>query len=354
MALESGTSIEDLNPSWPVNTDLISAGDDHLRLIKNVMKATFPGSGGNGFNIPITATEVEINHLAGITEDITTSLTAITSDIGDLQTGKVNKTDYDTEIAAINTELDTKLNITDAPNVAGITKNLVIRSDGTAQNVVITADTVSTEKTTFEPFIARSISKTVNLAASGLLGLDTGSAAASTWYYVWIISNGTDISAILSLSSTNPTMPTGYIYKARVGSCYNMSDSKIRKYVQKGKLVNYKSSKVLIASGRQGSTPTTWYAASLLTSVPPTAIACSAIIFDSSSTGTTALAESSSCSTDSASYGTNPPLYRSTSGTTSTSAELIIPLDADTNLYYMSTDASANNSKLFVTGYTEL
>ena len=45
MALETGTYIDDLNTANPVGaTDPKSAGDDHLRLIKSVLKSTFPNA----------------------------------------------------------------------------------------------------------------------------------------------------------------------------------------------------------------------------------------------------------------------------------------------------------------------
>jgi microcystin-dependent protein len=59
MALESGTYISDLNASNPVSTDALSAADDHLRLIKSTVKATFPSVSG-----AITATHTEINAVA--------------------------------------------------------------------------------------------------------------------------------------------------------------------------------------------------------------------------------------------------------------------------------------------------
>lgn len=59
MALETGTYISDLNASNPVSTDGLSAADDHLRLIKSTVKATFPNVTG-----AITATHTEINAVA--------------------------------------------------------------------------------------------------------------------------------------------------------------------------------------------------------------------------------------------------------------------------------------------------
>jgi len=51
----------------------------------------------------------------------------------------------------------------------------------------------------------------VDQTISGVLGLDTGLVAESTWYYFFIImkEDGTT-SAIMSTSSTTPTLPTGY------------------------------------------------------------------------------------------------------------------------------------------------
>ena len=42
MGLESPTYIDDLNSSWPLATDQKSQGDDHIRNLKAVLKASFP------------------------------------------------------------------------------------------------------------------------------------------------------------------------------------------------------------------------------------------------------------------------------------------------------------------------
>ena len=44
MALESGTYIKDLVSTNPPGTDSISQGDDHLRLIKSTIQASFPSN----------------------------------------------------------------------------------------------------------------------------------------------------------------------------------------------------------------------------------------------------------------------------------------------------------------------
>ena len=56
MPLETGTSISDLVSTNPAATDGIVQGDDHIRLLKTVLKTTFPSITG-----PVTATQTELN-----------------------------------------------------------------------------------------------------------------------------------------------------------------------------------------------------------------------------------------------------------------------------------------------------
>jgi trimeric autotransporter adhesin len=45
MTIETAIYVADLDPVQPPDSDLVAEGDDHLRLIKNVLLATFPGRG---------------------------------------------------------------------------------------------------------------------------------------------------------------------------------------------------------------------------------------------------------------------------------------------------------------------
>lgn len=87
--------------------------------------------------------------------------------------------------------------------------------------------------------ITTSYPLTIDITLSGAGGLDTGAEAASTWYYIWAIYNpSTDtISGMLSTSSSNPTMPAGYSYKALLGAVYNDSGSNFLRFNQVGKSV---------------------------------------------------------------------------------------------------------------------
>jgi len=81
MPLEGTTTIDGLNTSWPLNGDGVNEGDDHLRQEKIVLKTMLPGITGNGLSIPVTATEVEMNYLIGVSSAIQTQLDAITASI---------------------------------------------------------------------------------------------------------------------------------------------------------------------------------------------------------------------------------------------------------------------------------
>ena len=56
MGLETGTYINSLNASNPTTSDNVAQGDDHLRLLKSTIKASFPNVTG-----AVTATHTAIN-----------------------------------------------------------------------------------------------------------------------------------------------------------------------------------------------------------------------------------------------------------------------------------------------------
>lgn len=73
----------------------------------------------------------------------------------------------------------------------------------------------------FTTLIKLSSTLTVDITASGALGLDTGAEASNTWYYVYLIAktDGT-VSAVLSVTNENVTgsitLPTGYTLKRQL------------------------------------------------------------------------------------------------------------------------------------------
>jgi hypothetical protein len=171
--------------------------------------------------------------------------------------------------------------------VQGTFKNLQSSATGLSATVTVTADEISVENGSSAYVTLRAASLSINSAGAGANGLDTGTLAASTWYSVWVIWNGTTAAGLVSLSTTAPTMPSGYTHKARVGWIF--TDGSVNKYplsfTQYGRRIQLKiaagsnvTAAILIASGVAGSiTAPTWVAVAVRSttptngSIPPTA-----------------------------------------------------------------------------------
>lgn len=99
MALESGTYINSLNASNPAATDGIAQADDHMRLIKSTIKASFPGVTG-----AVNSTHTELNALDGFTGTV--------DDLNyakDLRATGVTSTEFDTldgVLSSLQTQID--------------------------------------------------------------------------------------------------------------------------------------------------------------------------------------------------------------------------------------------------------
>lgn len=105
MALESGTYIDSLSSSNPASTDGLGQADDHIRLVKSTIKATFPNVAGaatadhtelstlDGFtgtaadhnllsgNAAAGVTSTHVGHLNGVSSNIQTQLNALSTSI---------------------------------------------------------------------------------------------------------------------------------------------------------------------------------------------------------------------------------------------------------------------------------
>ena len=68
MGLESATYISELVSANPTATDAISQGDDHLRMLKTVLKTQFSGLSGT---TAVSSSEAEMNILDGVTASTT-------------------------------------------------------------------------------------------------------------------------------------------------------------------------------------------------------------------------------------------------------------------------------------------
>ena len=166
MALESAGFISALNSANPAASDGLSQGDDHLRLIKACLLATFP----NWTAVALASTQAQLD--AAVTAANTTlpaRFPVVTADIaaGAVTTAKI-------AAGAVVTASITNANITTALIApANITTALIANANITTAliaNSNITTALIADTNVTY--------GKIQNVAAAKLLGNPTGSAAA--------------------------------------------------------------------------------------------------------------------------------------------------------------------------------
>lgn len=165
--------------------------------------------------------------------------TATTQTTGDNTTKIATDAFVQQEIAAATASISSGV-----VGIKGAFSNLSLSTTGSSATITATADEVLTTNGSGAYHKASSVSLSISGASAGANGLDTGTIAASTWYYVFVIWNsGTNTTAgLISLSATAPTLPAGYAYFARIGAI--LTDGTANKYplaiTQKGNSVDYK------------------------------------------------------------------------------------------------------------------
>ena len=96
MGLETGTYIDSLNSSNPTATDAVSQGDDHIRLIKSTVKATFPN-----LSNAVTSTHTELNLLDGVTANTTELNYVDVATLGTVEASKAVTADANKDITGV-------------------------------------------------------------------------------------------------------------------------------------------------------------------------------------------------------------------------------------------------------------
>jgi hypothetical protein len=85
-------------------------------------------------------------------------------------------------------------------------------------------------------------------------GSDSGALLlASTWYHCYMISTGNTVDFLFSTSATSPTMPTGYIYKRRIGSAKTDGASLFVGFIANGGYFQWQVPTADIASTNPGT-----------------------------------------------------------------------------------------------------
>ena len=125
--------------------------------------------------------------------------------------------------------------------LTGAISGLMITNDATSPNTKI--DVTANFIGTVVPSGTMGIDCTTSSLPAGN-DLDAGSLVAGTWYYIWVIYNGTTVAGLASTSSTAPTMPANYTtaYQRLIGVAKADANGYFIPFVQQGNHFVYDTS----------------------------------------------------------------------------------------------------------------
>lgn len=152
--------------------------------------------------------------------------------------------------------------------IRGHSRNLKTANGASNPNfeVTATADELVVKNSAGDARLLNAVNVTGSIAVSGVNGLDTGTEASSTWYYVYVIYNNTAAALLFSTSPTAPTLPGGYSFYALVGAIYNEASSNFRTTHSVGRKVYQTEVEMYNGAGVTSTTLT-----SIANAVPPAA-----------------------------------------------------------------------------------
>lgn len=133
MGLESATYISDLNTAYPEGGDLQAQGDDHIRLVKAAIKATFP-DGSKAFYFPKVSAEKTSNFSISLPGDdntlfpvnATSAAVTVTLGSGGIAGQKVTIVKTDSSVNAV----------TISGTIMGSGSSLVLRHQGATAQLI--------------------------------------------------------------------------------------------------------------------------------------------------------------------------------------------------------------------------
>lgn len=127
-------------------------------------------------------------------------------------------------------------------------------------------------------------STTLNFGVSGANGLDTGSIAATTWYYIFVVadsSNKNPTATIASTSATAPVLPFGYDSLRLIGAVKSDGSSHLLKFYE----TNSSSTRFfewdapIAVTVTDSGTSATYSAMDLSTGVPPSSYGLATVYY---------------------------------------------------------------------------
>jgi hypothetical protein len=149
-------------------------------------------------------------------------------------------------------------------------RNIAAKNNAATPNTKLdlSADELQLKDANGNVKVVTGVAVTIDFGTTGANGIDTGAQGASTWYYGWVVAkeDGT-VAGLGSASSSAPTMPSGYTYKALVSAARSNGSTQFIKYRQFGNRVKYENVQQVVTGG----TATTETTVSVTGNIPPIA-----------------------------------------------------------------------------------
>jgi hypothetical protein len=176
MPIETATHLHQLNTANPTSSDPIHEGDNHIRLLKAVLKATFPN-----INAAVNPTPAEMNHLVGVTSGVQTQINTANSNAAQRAS---NLSDL-ANVATARTNLDVaqrQSSVTDTTAGRGIINGgHGIGASGDLTGTVADLNTATTGGVMGVAASATNLPLTTSVASSVLSIKDFGSRLSQLW-----------------------------------------------------------------------------------------------------------------------------------------------------------------------------
>jgi hypothetical protein len=191
---------------------------------------------------------------AGVSTDLSLTLRSGDADLNILTGAGVNLPGATTSLAGLMSAAD-KVKVNNLSGVyVGNASGVSIKNNAGTPNSKIdcaTGPTMMVDGSGNGSFAA-SAAATIDLTVSGAAGgncLDTGVFAASQWYHIHQITNGTLIAFLASLSATAPTLPAGYTKSIRIGVMRSAAGPVLLQTNQAGRRTKFTSGAPALGTG---------------------------------------------------------------------------------------------------------
>jgi hypothetical protein len=179
VGLETTTYIDGLVSTNPTAGDPVSQGDDHVRLIKAAVLATFPNVTG-----AVTPTHTELNYVDGVTSAIQTQINTHTTNITQATL---------TSGTAVATTSGTSIDFTGIPSwVKKITVSFSgVSTNGTSLPMILLGDAGGVETTTYT-----AAATTMSTAGNASFSTSAGFVLAGGWAASSVLSGACTLSLL--------------------------------------------------------------------------------------------------------------------------------------------------------------